>query len=277
MEAYFETKASLFLPTQSRLAVVNVDDRWGQLLADRIDAERLITVRGSDASDVVLSVGSSSFRWRGIPMTIPLSGRFNVDNALMAATITSALGVDIDDIGTGLSSVSPIPGRMEVVSGTSQTAVLVDFAHTPAGLDAALSAARDLAGHGRVICLFGCGGDRDQGKRSEMGEVAARWADAIVLTSDNPRSEDPLAIIDQIKSGIDGAVELTVEPDRRRAIETAVGLGEPGDVVVIAGKGHETNQVQGDRVVPFDDRLEAKQALAHVGRSGNPNPGDEQP
>jgi UDP-N-acetylmuramoyl-L-alanyl-D-glutamate--2,6-diaminopimelate ligase len=266
MEEYFEAKAMLFSPDRAKLAVVNVDDPWGRRLAARISEERLLPVRGSDASDLVLSVGSSSFRWRGHRLIIPLSGRFNVENAVMAATIASSLGVGDDQIRAGLAGVSPIPGRMEVIDSEHPFSVLVDFAHTPAGLDAALSSARDLAGVARVICLFGCGGDRDQGKRSEMGGVGARWADAIVLTSDNPRGEDPNVIIEQVRSGIDAGgesgVEVLVEPDRRRAIALAVGLARAGDVVVIAGKGHETTQVVGGQVLPFDDRQVAKEALA---------------
>jgi UDP-N-acetylmuramoyl-L-alanyl-D-glutamate--2,6-diaminopimelate ligase len=150
---------------------------------------------------------------------------------------------------------------MEVVSAGAPFAVIVDYAHTPAGLDVALSAARALAGSGRVICLFGCGGDRDPGKRPEMGAAAARWSDVTVLTSDNPRSEDPVAIIDQIRAGISADVDLVVEPDRGRAIVVAVDLARAGDVVVLAGKGHETTQAVGERLLAFDDRAEARRAL----------------
>jgi UDP-N-acetylmuramoyl-L-alanyl-D-glutamate--2,6-diaminopimelate ligase len=159
---------------------------------------------------------------------------------------------------------------MELVSAGLPFAVMVDYAHTPAGLDGALAAARGLAGPARVICVFGCGGDRDRGKRPEMGAAAARWADIIVLTSDNPRSEDPMAIIGEIRSGIGDTVDPVVEPDRAEAIRAAVGQAHPGDVVLVAGKGHETTQVTGDRVVPFDDRLEAGRALAErLGGSGS--------
>jgi UDP-N-acetylmuramoyl-L-alanyl-D-glutamate--2,6-diaminopimelate ligase len=281
MEEYFEAKAMLFSPDRAGLAVVNVDDPWGRLLAERISEERLIPVRASDASDLVLSVGSSSFRWRGQRLTVPLSGRFNVENAVMAATIAASLGVGDDQIRAGLSGVSPIPGRMEVIDSAHPFSVLVDFAHTPAGLDAALSSARDLAGAARVICVFGCGGDRDQGKRPEMGGVGARWADAIVLTSDNPRGEDPDVIIEQVRSGIDEAgdtgLEVVVEPDRRRAIAVAVGLAGAGDVVVIAGKGHETTQVVGSQVLPFDDRLEAREVLATAPVLDTGRPGGSRP
>jgi len=275
MEEYFAAKARLFEPATAKAAVVNVDDPWGRRLAERIGGHRVIPVRRSDAADVVLSVGSSSFRWRGRRLTVPLSGEFNVDNALMAATVADALGVDADQIAAGLAGAPPVPGRMEVVSAGSPFTVLVDYAHTPAGLDAALSSARALAGSGRVISLFGCGGDRDQGKRPEMGAVASRWADTVVLTSDNPRGEDPATVIGQIRSGVAAGVALVVEPDRAEAIGRAIGLAGPGDVVVIAGKGHETTQVVGDRELPFDDRLVARDALA--ARSGDPRPGGGRP
>jgi UDP-N-acetylmuramoyl-L-alanyl-D-glutamate--2,6-diaminopimelate ligase len=276
MDAYFEAKARLFEETRTRVAVVNVDDSWGRRLADRIeDQGRPVTpVRRSDASGIALAVGSSRFEWRGRTLTVPLSGIFNVDNALMAGTIAAELGVDVDQIAEGLRGARPVAGRMEVVSLGQPFAVVVDYAHTPAGLDVALDAARQLAGSGRVICVFGAGGDRDQGKRPEMGAVAARWADVVVLTSDNPRSEDPLAIIDQVRSGIEaepsggvttgagGPVELVVEADRARAIRAAVALAAPGDVVLVAGKGHETTQTLADGTVPFDDRVEAGRAVS---------------
>jgi UDP-N-acetylmuramoyl-L-alanyl-D-glutamate--2,6-diaminopimelate ligase len=150
-------------------------------------------------------------------------------------------------------------------------AVLVDYAHTPAGLDEALRAVRALSGNGRVVCLFGCGGDRDRGKRPEMGAVATGLADVVVLTSDNPRSEDPGVIIDQVRSGMVGHAEVVVEPDRAEAIRVAVGLARPGDVVLLAGKGHETTQDSGGALVPFDDRVEGAAALAErFGRAGGP-------
>jgi UDP-N-acetylmuramoyl-L-alanyl-D-glutamate--2,6-diaminopimelate ligase len=151
---------------------------------------------------------------------------------------------------------------MEVVASREPFSLLVDYAHTPAGLEVALTAARELAGAARVLCLFGCGGDRDQGKRPEMGEVASRLADVVVLTSDNPRSEDPLVIIEQIQAGLGPDTEMVVEPDRTAAIGLAVGMARPGDVVLLAGKGHETTQSVGGETRPFDDRVEARRALA---------------
>jgi UDP-N-acetylmuramoyl-L-alanyl-D-glutamate--2,6-diaminopimelate ligase len=261
MDGYFAAKARLFEPSRARLAVINVDDRWGRRLADELPEHRVVRVQRSAVTDVRLSIGSTAFTWRGRQVTIPLSGAFNVDNALLAATVASSLGVDDDRVAAGLASVPPIPGRMEVVPSGLPFAAVIDYAHTPAGLDGALSAARGLAGPARVICVFGCGGDRDRGKRPEMGAVAARRADVVVLTSDNPRSEDPMVIIDQIRSGI-GVIELVVEPDRAEAIGVAVARARPGDVVVVAGKGHETTQVIGERELPFDDRDELARALA---------------
>jgi UDP-N-acetylmuramoyl-L-alanyl-D-glutamate--2,6-diaminopimelate ligase len=261
MEEYFEAKAGLFDRSRSKLAVVNVDDPWGLRLAGQLAGADVVPVRRSDAEDVVLSVGSSSFRWRGVPVTLPLSGIFNVDNALLAAAIATALGVDDEQVAEGLGVAPVLPGRMEVVSAGAPFVVIVDYAHTPAGLGEVLSAARGLAGSGRVISLFGCGGDRDRGKRPEMGAAAARWSDVVVLTSDNPRSEDPAAIIDQVRAGIGAGVDLVVDPDRGHAIVVAVGLARAGDVVVLAGKGHETTQTVGGQLLPFDDRAEARRAL----------------
>ncbi len=275
MDEYFAAKAELFEPARARVAAINVDDPWGRRLAAQVEGHRVIPVQRSDASDITVSVGTSSFRWRGRPMTVPLSGLFNVDNAVMAATVADALGLDVDQIAAGLAGATPVPGRMEVVSQGFPFTVVVDYAHTPAGLDVALAAARGLAGSGRVICLFGCGGDRDPGKRPEMGAVSERWSDAVVLTSDNPRSEDPLAIIGQIRSGMGGGGSLVVEPDRAVAIRTAVEMAAPGDVVVIAGKGHETTQVLAHGAVPFDDRAEARRALAD--RAPGAEPGVSRP
>jgi UDP-N-acetylmuramoyl-L-alanyl-D-glutamate--2,6-diaminopimelate ligase len=262
MEEYFAAKSSLFDRSRSKRAVINVDDPWGRRLADAPLGIEVVPVRRTDATDVVLSVGRTSFRWRDRMITTALSGMFNVENALVAATVATALGVGPDVVEEGLAAATPVPGRMEVVRPGLPVAVLVDYAHTPAGLEAALTAARQLAGAGRVVCVFGCGGDRDRGKRTEMGAAASQWSDLVVLTSDNPRSEDPLAIIDQVRGGMTDTATTVIEPDRTQAIGMAVDLAVPGDVVVIAGKGHETTQVVGDRSVPFDDRRVATDALA---------------
>jgi UDP-N-acetylmuramoyl-L-alanyl-D-glutamate--2,6-diaminopimelate ligase len=262
MEAYFEAKAELFASGRTRSAVIDVDDPWGGRLAAALDGPRLVPVRRAEASDRVTSVGRTSFRWRGRLVTMPFTGGFNVENALVAATVATVLGIDEDTVAEGLSGAGPVPGRMEVVAEGAPVSVIVDYAHTPAGLEAALTSARDLSGSARLVCLFGCGGDRDQGKRPQMGEVASRLADVVVLTSDNPRSEDPLAIIGEIRAGLGADAEVVVEPDRARAIRLAVGLAGPGDVVLLAGKGHESTQTARGRSRPFDDRIEARRALA---------------
>jgi len=263
MEEYFGAKARLFAADRSKASVVCVDDGWGRRLADRLTSEGrpVVEVRRSDATDVGLAVGSSAFRWRGRDVTVPLTGAFNVDNALVALAVVVTLGLDEDAAVAGLASADPVPGRMEVVSKGQPFGVIVDYAHTPSGLDVALSTARELAAGGRVLTVFGAGGDRDQGKRPLMGQAAARWSDVVVLTSDNPRSEDPLAIIDQVRAGIGGPsapsgreLEVVVEPDRALAIRAALDRARSGDVVVVAGKGHESTQSAAGTVVHFDDR-----------------------
>lgn len=208
-----------------------------------------------------MMIGSSRFSWRGHTVELPLSGRFNVDNALVAAAVATAMGVEEDHVVAGLDAAPVVPGRMEIVGAGAPVAAVVDYAHTPAGLAEALRATRALVGGGRVVCVFGCGGDRDPGKRPEMGKVASELADVVVLTSDNPRSEEPLAIIEAVRAGMDGLAELHVEPDRAVAIRLAVDEARPGDLVLLAGKGHETTQTFGSTTVPFDDRAEAAEAL----------------
>lgn len=195
-------------------------------------------------------------------MSLRLLGRFNASNALAALAATLWEGIDLDAAVSGLEAVEPIAGRFQRVGG-GRPCTVVDYAHTPDGLEQALRAAREIA-RGRVIVVFGCGGDRDPGKRPIMGEIASRLADSCVITSDNPRSEQPEAIIDQIAAGIDvdRRAACTVEPDRRRAIEAAIANAEADDLVLIAGKGHETYQIFADRTIHFDDREVAAEALA---------------
>jgi UDP-N-acetylmuramoyl-L-alanyl-D-glutamate--2,6-diaminopimelate ligase len=262
MEEYYRAKATLFEAARSKAAVIAVDDPWGARLASELDRPDVVHVRSSEASGIEIAVGSTSFRWRGRVVTLPLTGRFNVANALVAATVATVLGVDEDGVVEGLGAVTPVPGRMEVVAAKDPFSVIVDYAHTPAGLEVALRAARDLAGPARVLCVFGCGGDRDQGKRPQMGEVASLLADIVVVTSDNPRSEDPLVIIGQIRTGLRPGTEAVVEPDRAAAIALAIAAARTGDVVLVAGKGHETTQSAAGHTVPFDDRVEARRALA---------------
>jgi UDP-N-acetylmuramoyl-L-alanyl-D-glutamate--2,6-diaminopimelate ligase len=266
MEEYFAAKARLFEPGRSRIRVINRDDPWGErLLATYPDA---LTFGLSDAARRQIGPRSSRFVWRGVEMRLPVGGEFNVVNALAAATTAEALGIDASVVAEGLSTLAPIPGRYEAVDAGQDFAVVVDYAHTPDGLQQLLTSARaTLAPGARAILVFGCGGDRDRAKRPLMGDVATRLADVAVVTSDNPRHEDPSDIIAEIESGVaaDQRAKLTVEPDRAAAIRMAIGGARSGDVVLIAGKGHEMTQEVADTVVPFDDRDQARRAIESLG------------
>ncbi len=265
VEEYFRAKARLFSPELTAIGVSNVDDPHGRLLADAAPIE-IVPYSIADASDVDVDAGRHVFRWRGRRIEVPLGGPFNVMNSIAAATTAATLGVGLDAIVDGLGAVDGVPGRFERVGSTDAPTVLVDYAHTPDSLEQVLVAARRLAA-GRVAVVFGCGGDRDHTKRPQMGAVAARLADHVVVTSDNPRSEDPAAIISAVLAGIDQSegpattARVDVEADRAAAIALAIEGATKGDVVVIAGKGHETTQTVGDRVLPFDDRAVARQIL----------------
>jgi len=273
MDEYFAAKSRLFTPAFTDRAVVCVDDPWGRRLYDVLAASGELALHPyalADAADIALTPGGATFRWRGQDVTLALAGRFNVRNAVGAASVAAAVGIDPPTIARGLAAAPPVPGRFETVDAGQPFTVLVDYSHKPDALDQALRAARELTAPGaRLTVVFGCGGDRDTAKRPVMGEVAARRADRVVLTSDNPRSEDPRAIIAAIESGIPAGAPVEVEVDRRRAIGRAVAGAGPGDVVLVAGKGHETTQVTGDRVVPFDDRVVAREALAPATVKGN--------
>jgi UDP-N-acetylmuramyl-tripeptide synthetase len=188
----------------------------------------------------------------------PLRGRFNIENVLGAVAAVRLLDIDDDAIAAGIAALEGVPGRFEIVDEGQPFAVVVDYSHKPGALENVLRSARELA-ESRVICVFGCGGDRDRAKRPLMGRIAAELAEVAVLTSDNPRSEDPEAIIAEVLAGV--STDVDVVPDRRAAIARAIELAEPGDVVVIAGKGDEQGQELADRTVPFDDREVAREAL----------------
>jgi len=190
---------------------------------------------------------------------LALSGEFNVYNALGAAACGLGLGLDTETVVTGLEQLQAVPGRFERIDRGQDFAVIVDYAHTPDALRNVLTAARKL-GPKRLISVFGCGGDRDQGKRPLMGKASIELADLTVITSDNPRSEDPLDIVRQIEAGAAGG-SYAVEPDRRAAIEMAVNEAQSGDMVIVAGKGHETYQEFADHTIDFDDRLVAAEAI----------------
>jgi UDP-N-acetylmuramoyl-L-alanyl-D-glutamate--2,6-diaminopimelate ligase len=260
MEAYFLAKRRLF-EAGPRAAVINVDDAYGQRLAADFDAVTIAIDNEADlrARDVRFGLTGSSFTVDGLQLRSPLPGRFNVLNVLGAVAVARALGVDDATIARAVPQAGRVPGRFEPVQEGQPFAVLVDYAHTPDSLDNVLRAARQLAQE-RVICVFGCGGDRDRGKRPQMGRIASELADVAIVTSDNPRSEDPEAIIAEVLAGM--GPDAITEVDRRAAIERAVGLADDGDVVVIAGKGHEQGQEFADgRKLPFDDVAVAREAL----------------
>jgi UDP-N-acetylmuramoyl-L-alanyl-D-glutamate--2,6-diaminopimelate ligase len=246
MERYFDAKRRLF--DADTPATVNVGDEWGRRLARELP--HALTFGFADDADIRPNALAG--------VELKLRGRFNASNALGAIAAARLLGIDADAVKAGLEAVEGVPGRFEEVDEGQPFTVLVDYAHTPDSLETVLREARGLA-EGRVLCVFGCGGDRDREKRPLMGRVAGELADLAVVTSDNPRSEDPDAIIAEIVAGAPG--ELVVEPDRRAAIEAAVEAARPGDVVVVAGKGHEQGQEAGGVVLPFDDREVAREAL----------------
>jgi UDP-N-acetylmuramoyl-L-alanyl-D-glutamate--2,6-diaminopimelate ligase len=251
MDDYYEAKRRLFVEGTPP-AAVNVGDPWGRRLAEELpDA-----LTYGFADDAALRPDALD----GIDLR--LKGRFNVENALAAMASARLLGIDDDAIARGLEALDGVPGRFETVDEGQPFTVVVDYAHTPDSLENVLTTARDLAS-GRVICVFGCGGDRDREKRPMMGRIAGELADVAIVTSDNPRSEDPRAIIDEIVAGPGGGLEIV--PDRREAIAKAVETAVAGDVVLIAGKGHEQGQQFRDRTVPFDDRDVAREALRRLG------------
>ncbi|HEU5002813.1 MAG TPA: UDP-N-acetylmuramoyl-L-alanyl-D-glutamate--2,6-diaminopimelate ligase [Actinomycetota bacterium] len=301
LESYFQAKRALFsgeyLPEsgagQGSVALINADDDHGARLAAELSAGPLagrVVTYGVDApadvraTDVAPAGGGSRFRmtaggsrlaadeW----VTLPLPGRFNVSNALAAGAAALALGVPAGVVAHGLDALPPVPGRFQRVDAGQDFAVVVDYAHTPDGLARVLAAARSVAGEARVAVVFGAGGDRDRAKRPLMGQAAAAGADTVIVTSDNPRGEDPAAIMAGIEAGIApspprGGFRLIA--DRAEAIAHALAAARTGDVVVIAGKGHEATQTFADRVVPFDDRAVATELLRRLRGAGAPQDG----
>jgi UDP-N-acetylmuramoyl-L-alanyl-D-glutamate--2,6-diaminopimelate ligase len=278
LEAYFEAKTRLFTGYPARsakpfAAVLNLDDPYGQRLRNQsrgriitygIDREATLSASNVRATPAGVGFSLSREGAPGKPLQLRLGGRFNVSNALAALGVAHAAGLDWERCLAALAAVPGIPGRFESVDAGQQFAVIVDYAHSPDGLLNVLNAARALE-PSRLIVVFGCGGDRDRGKRPLMGRLAAELADRVVVTSDNPRSEEPGGIIREIMAGIDPlpgcAARVVVEPDRRRAIAAAIGMAGPGDLVLIAGKGHENHQIFADRTIHFDDREVAREVL----------------
>ncbi len=264
MEAYYLAKRRLF--DGPGPAVINADDEYGRRLADGLEAPVTYAIDSPAdyrAREVRFDVTGARFTADTpdgpLELTTRLPGLFNVSNALAALAIARTLGVDAETCRSALAEAGRVPGRLEPIEEGQRFGVFVDFAHTPDSLDNVLRAARDLT-ENRLHVVFGAGGDRDRAKRPLMGEAAAARADRVIVTSDNPRSEDPEAIIEEVLAGTGPDVER--EPDRRAAIALAVGTAGPGDVVVIAGKGHEQGQeFENGRKEPFDDREVAREAL----------------
>ena len=264
-EAYAAAKRSLF--DRALEAVLNVDDPTGRRWAAELAATGAPPCTygfGPDADvrarDLDLRADGSAFSVGGQRFSLRLPGRFNVHNALAALCVARKLGVSDASAARTFAAFAGVAGRMEHFAGKGVD-VLVDYAHTPDALESVLRAARESS-RGRLAVVFGCGGDRDRGKRPEMARIAERAADRVYVTSDNPRTEDPRAIADDIVAGFERADVARVELDRRAAIRTAIAEAVPGDVVVVAGKGHETYQIIGDRTAHFDDREEVRAALA---------------
>ena len=294
MAAYWACKKRLFtdhLRAGRRgarpVAVVNGDDPRGRELLDILSAGALSTGTRGDIRPAGVTIDRDgihgTLQTPAGPLTFasPLIGRHNLENIMSAAGAALALGTGLEDIQQGIDSLASVPGRLERVADPAGRLICVDYAHTPDALENALKALRELT-TGRLVCVFGCGGDRDRGKRRQMGAIAARHADLCVVTSDNPRSEPPMAIIEEILPGIreagarrcapgDAALPgasrcFTVDPDRGRAIALAVRATRPGDALLIAGKGHETYQIVGEHTRPFDDRRKAREALDRLER-----------
>jgi UDP-N-acetylmuramoyl-L-alanyl-D-glutamate--2,6-diaminopimelate ligase len=288
LDAYFAAKSILFTPAYTRTGVVNIDDGYGRRLADgaRIpvvtfsaDGDqgadwRAVDVRGGADGSTFRIVGPGGVEADG---SVALPGPYNVANALGAVVALVEGGVHLATAVAGVATCPGVPGRLERVEAGQDFTVLVDYSHKPGAVEAVLRALRPVTG-GRLTIVLGCGGDRDTAKRPLMGAAAARLADVAILTSDNPRSEDPLAILTQMLEGVLTVGEpqrarIIVEPDRAAAIGQAVAMANKGDVLVIAGKGHERGQYVGRSVLPFDDREVAAEALARRAARGGPGEG----
>ena len=261
MEAYREAKGLLF--RQSRCAVLNLDDEAGRWYRERVSCPVFTYSENSARADLCarnIRLYSSHVEFEALTLGrlarihLPIPGGFSIYNALAALSAGLVLGLDLEEMARAIRSVRGVKGRVEVIPVPRAFTVLIDYAHSPNALENILMTARDFTA-GRLICLFGCGGDRDRGKRPIMGAVVRELADLAVVTSDNPRTEEPMAIIRDILAGMDGpGAEIYVEPDRRRAIAWALAQGRPGDVIVLAGKGHETEQEIGGVRYPLDER-----------------------
>jgi UDP-N-acetylmuramoyl-L-alanyl-D-glutamate--2,6-diaminopimelate ligase len=296
LDSYFAAKSRLFLdPRFARNrppAVLNIDDPFGRVLAERLTPDRQFTYsaageeadlraleirsdRSGSRAELRLSGRASAALARsegrpiargeevGRELRTPLVGQYNLANVLAALGLGLALGLDLDAMLSALERFPGVPGRMERVERGQDFSVLVDYAHTPDSVENVLRAAREVS-EGRVIAVLGCGGDRDRGKRPLMGAAGERWSDLLVITSDNPRSENPVAIVDDILAGLERPDEALVEVDRRAAIRAAFAAARAGDMVLLLGKGHERGQQFADETIPFDDREVAAEALGEL-------------
>ena len=282
MEAYFDAKALLFEDGYTSRAVINVDDDYGRKLRARVGTSLDVLTYGMDEGDIScdrweLTRSGTRARLRtpsgAIEIATSLVGRYNVANCMCASGMALQCDIDPGDIARGIEALATVPGRLETVDAGQPFLAVVDYAHTPDALENVLHACRELARSsgqdGRVISVFGCGGDRDKAKRPLMGEVSARLADLTIVTSDNPRSEDPDAVVAEVAVGAarrGGAYRTVV--DRRSAIAEAIAEARPGDVVLVAGKGHEQGQQFADRTIPFDDRDVVREALRNAAAAG---------
>ena len=285
IDAYFAAKAALFTPAYTRLGVVNTDDAYGRRLAEAAGIPVTTFSAEGDpgadwrAIDVRTGADGSTFRIVGpggveADASVALPGRYNVANALGAVVALVEAGVHLATAVAGVAACPGVPGRLERVEGGQDFTLLVDYSHKPGAVEAVLGALRPVTG-GRLSIVLGCGGDRDRAKRPLMGAASARLADVAILTSDNPRSEDPLAILAEMLAGVLTVPEqerarVIIEPDRAAAIGLAVAMAGKGDVVVVAGKGHERGQYVGDSVIPFDDREVAAAAITQHHRQEAP-------
>jgi UDP-N-acetylmuramoyl-L-alanyl-D-glutamate--2,6-diaminopimelate ligase len=261
-EQYFAAKAKLFTPELCARGVVNRDDVHGKLLLDTAPIE-MLSFGLADVTDPVVAIDHHAYTWNGRRISVPLGGRVNMMNSLAAASAAVSLGVDDAAIVEGLSAAHAVPGRYQSVANDRGISIIVDYAHTPEAVAGLLEGVREVIAAGsKVIVVFGCGGDRDRDKRPLMGKSARQGADVVIVTSDNPRSESPESIVDQILAGVGSSRDsVHVVIDRREAIERAIGMARPGDAVVIAGKGHESTQTIGETVVDFDDVLVAREIV----------------
>jgi UDP-N-acetylmuramoyl-L-alanyl-D-glutamate--2,6-diaminopimelate ligase len=273
MEDYFQAKALLFGDEYLRgKAIINLDDDYGKRLIEQLDKDKVWSYSLSNP-EADLYTSKLNYQATGvsgtlhtpegeIPFTSPLVGQFNIANLLAATGAALHLGVKLSVISATLIQFNGVPGRMErvQVNDRQDISVIVDYAHTPDSLENLLKASRPFIS-GKMICVFGCGGDRDRTKRPLMGKIAAQLADVAVVTSDNPRTENPQQILDDVVAGIPDNTEFIVVGDRGKAIAQAISDAQPGDGVLIAGKGHEDYQILGTEKVHFDDREQAREAL----------------